>query len=540
VHGFQFILKLGEMHMNNYKKLLVLSSVVFLMSACGGSSDPAPTANESDEENNQIVSTVSDADGFPSELAVASPTDVSGDSFSSSVFRSISRAPNVAYSAAVDRIDDLLDGDLAIRDTFTPELFYANSVDANCYGPELQYENHPDSPGASADGTLPPGDLGIWVETEGANEACAAAQLNSRMESIKDQSYIALMSVASMIRVYIDDGNTWPDDISAGSSPTDVTALMNGLGITDTLFTAATIGLNTDGDQWTYSVDFTYTLDGEDLEISVDMIHQDGATDDEYEGLLTFMADSEFDPPGNCSSTDVTLNGSLHYIRNSETDIRLQSRAVQMCDHSESALAEAVVSDDIAGNVVDPDAAWGNNYHQFTAEFDPADLGGRYSYVWQAGKNDSHARILNICLSAATAGESYFGFGDQVQNSAADGSIDGFICNWAGPGNSHTLQDYAQRQHLTLNTTSGVFEPTNSAASDITYAPTNSCEYDGSGSFLYDRDLDESLADETSMTVNVGSGETLVFDLMSPSGTATNIWEHITDNRNYDLPAYPN
>lgn len=439
--------------MNKYKKL-ALSSVVFMMSACGGSSDP-------------VASSVEDSDGFPSDLAVASPTDVSGDSFTSSIFKSSSRAPNVAYSAAVDRIDDLLDGELAIRDTFTPELFYATSVDANCYGPELQYENHPDSPGGTADGTLPPGDLGIWVETEGANEACAAAQLNSRMESIKDQSYIALMSVASMIRVYIDDGNTWPDDIAAGST-TDVTGLMSAIGIADTTFTSATINLNADGDQWTYSIDFTYTRDGEDLDISVDMIHQDGATDEEYEGLLTFMADSEFDPPGNCSSTDVTLNSSLHYIRNSETDIRLQSRAVQMCGHGTSALADTVSSDDISGNVVDPDADWGNNYHQFTAEFDPVDLGGRYSYVWQAGKNDSHARILNIGLSAATAGESYFGFGDQVQSSSADGSIDGFICNWAGPGNSPTLQDFAQRQHLTLNTTSGVFEPTNSSASDIT------------------------------------------------------------------------
>ena len=93
------------------------------------------------------------------------------------------------------------------------------------------------------------------------------------------------------------------------------------------------------------------------------------------------MADGTFDPPGNCSTTDVTLNGS-HYVRNDANDIRSQSRAVTT-DHGESALSEAVDSSVIAGNVVSPAASWSDNYQQFTAEFDPETLGGHYSHVWQ-------------------------------------------------------------------------------------------------------------------------------------------------------------
>ncbi len=479
---------------------------------------------------------------FPVQLAVASPTDTSGPGANNTFSLTATDPANVAYGNALNRINEVLTGEAAILDTYTPNLFYSLSYDADCYGPKMFYENHPEGPDGPVFGSdpypsLPTGDLGIWSETNDGTEACIAAQLNGRMAAFKDQSYIGLMNVASMIRVYIDDGNTWPDDLSAGTTE-DVTSLMNAVGVSDTTFNSATIELSADGSQWTYTAALTYTHMGTDHEIEVSLIHVPGSDANEYEGLLTYMADGTFDPPGNCSTSDVTLNGSLHYVRNSEDDIRSQSRAVTMCDHGESALSEAVQSSVITGNVVSTSANWSDNYQQFTAEFDPATLGGHYSYVWQAGKMDSHSRILNVGLQAVTAGEGYFGFGDQV--GTTDGSITGFICNWAGPGNSHMPQQYAQRQNITLNAATSVFEPSNSAASDITYAPTTTCEYDGSGSYLYDRDIDGDLSDEASSTVNVSAGETLELDLMVPSGSATDIWDHITNNRGYNLPSYPN
>jgi hypothetical protein len=48
------------------------------------------------------------------------------------------------------------------------------------------------------------------------------------------------MSVASMVRVYIDAGHVWPDDVTPGTTE-DLTAAMNALGISDTVFNSELI-----------------------------------------------------------------------------------------------------------------------------------------------------------------------------------------------------------------------------------------------------------------------------------------------------------
>ena len=514
-------------------------------------------SSESDETENSDSSTMDDetATAFPSDLAVASPTDVESNSTTASITSSgvkslalknsnpsvttlsAPTSPATAYEQAVDRINALLTGSTALSDTFTPELFYSYGGDADCYGPKLQYANHPDGTGTES-GELPPGDLGIWAETEGETaEACVAAQLNARMEGIKDGSYISLMTVASMIRVYADAGNSFPTDIEAQLSSAavpvveDVTTLMQALGLTDVTINSATITLSADGSQWTYAVDFTYTRAGDDLDIEVELVHIPGADKTQYEGLLTYRADDTFNG-GNCSSSDSSNNGSLHYIRTSADQMLVQSRVGQFCDHGTSGLTAAVESDTLAGFVVDPSASWGNNFSIFTAEFNPADLIGNYSYAWQAGRMDSNSRILNMSLTDSSTGTGYFGYGDTID--ATDGSVQGFICNWAGPGNDHTLVDYVQSQSIQYDTTTEIFAPN---VSLINYAPVNSCIYDGSATFAYDRNLDEDLADETADTINVGAGETLEFNLMGLN-TEASIWEEI-QAAGFTLPAYP-
>jgi hypothetical protein len=531
--------------MNLILKIAISSALCLTLHACGGGGGSSDSSsNSSSNSSNSSF----DGTTFPTELAVVSPTDSAAASSRSA--RSVSnfsqRTAGDAYSTTVSKIRGVFDGSSSVSTTFTPELFYTQDINANCYGPKLFYDNHVDGTDATPQGSdtlssLPTGDLGIWKASDDSGQACVAAQLNARMESVKDRSSIALMGIASLIKVYVDSGSTWPTDIAAGAT-VDLVSNMNALSIANTSFSTATISQDSAGKQWSYSLAFTYTRNSVDYDISVGMTHVQGSSSSEYEGLLTYAADNTFSPAGNCSTNNVTLNGSLHYISNSATDLRFQSRGAQLCNHGSSALTEAVNSTDITGNVVNPTDStnvWSDNFTQFTAQIDPTTIIGNYSFVWQAGKNDSHSRILNIGLETQSAGEAYFGFGDQV--GTTDGSIKGFICNWAGPGGNHTLLDYAQRQHITLNTTSNIFELTNSGASDITFAPTVSCTYDGdgTGTFLYDRDLDDDLSDETTATVNVGTGETLVLDLMEPSGAATNITEQIV-SRGYNLPAYPN
>jgi hypothetical protein len=83
------------------------------------------------------------------------------------------------------------------------------------------------------------------------------------------------------------------------------------------------------------------------------------------------------------------------------------------------------------------------------------------------------------------------------------------------------------------------------------YASTNSCTYDGSGSFIYDRDLDGELFNETTDTLVVDAAGVLTLDLLSVShpgdysadvdaaNDVPDIWEVITNARGFSLPGYP-
>ena len=74
----------------------------------------------------------------------------------------------------------------------------------------------------------------------------------------------------------------------------------------------------------------------------------------------------------------------------------------------------------------------------------------------------------------------YFGFGSDISSQADFGTIDGMICNWAGPG--HTMPrnpvTAVQRQCFSLDTTSGAYQP-DATRQNIRYAPTNDCDSSG-------------------------------------------------------------
>jgi len=542
--------------------ILISSLSVFSLVGC--------ETNTSDESGDDDGSSSSGKAGFPNRMVVASPTS-SGSDANSKALRSI--LPRTSgYESLTSQLDDLLSGSSTVSDVFDPEAFYAMSGDAECYGPELMYENHPDGPTPN-NGSLPTGDLGIWEETRDTGEACAAAQLNEQLEGVQNRTFMSLMGLASLIIAYESDGSIWPDDVETSGSTGDLTSTLNAEGIANVTFVSGEIEYDSFTEQYDYDLTFTYTRDGTDYDIAVTLVYDkvDGDTDDDtYESLLNLLVEDTFINGGDdCTNDLVTRGTSLHFISNSATDIRMQSREAAWCEHFDFdtasisngltlSLSDAGLSTEISGNVLNPDTdpdgspstldGWENNFSYFTADFNPDSLRGDYAYVWQAGPGDSHSRVLNVGLEVTdgTVGESYFGYGDQVDAGSFEPIVRGFICNWAGPGSDHTLRDYAQRQHITLSDTSGLYEPSNDngSASNITYAPTVDCTYTGGGTFSYDRDLDGDLADETTETVNVGPSETLELDLMDDYDDATStdhngIDNYIQDARGYDLPDYP-
>ena len=502
--------------------------------------------------------------GFPSGMVVASPTDTTT---TTSKAKPISAARTSEYQSLTAQFESLFSGSTSIADIFDPEAFFAVNSNADCYGPELQYQNHPD--GSGGDGTLPTGDLGIWEETQDTGEACAAAQLNAQLNGVENRTFMAMMGLASLIIAYESQGYTWPDDLETVGSSGDLSTELNDVGISDVTFVTAEISYDSSTEQYSYELALTYTRDSSDYDIAVSMVYDklDGDGDDTtYESLLNLLVEDTFVNSGDdCDDDSVTRAASLHYISNSDTDVRLQARDAMWCDHFDFdttssangltlSLSDAGLSDEISGYVVNPDTdpdsnsatadGWQNDFAIFTADFNPENLRGDYAYAWQAGPGDDSSRVLDIGLevSDGSVGESYFGYGLPVDDIGFEPIVKGFICNWAGPGNDHTLLEYAQRQHITLSADSGLYEPTNSngSSSNITYAPTVSCTYDGSGSFVYDRDLDGDLTDETSDTVNVGASETLELDLMDDSTDSYDgIDDYIINGRGYDLPDYP-
>ena len=94
------------------------------------------------------------------------------------------------------------------------------------------------------------------------------------------------------------------------------------------------------------------------------------------------------------------------------------------------------------------------------------------------------------------------------------------------------MTTHAQRQFVAYNSSTGLFD-VSSGGSNIAYAPTNSCSYDGSGSFVFDTDADGDLSDE--------AGGAVASDLYtSPSTcTDTDIFDVISNCRNFTLPVAP-
>lgn len=454
------------------------------------------------------------------------------------------------YEDGTAAIAEVLSGGSSLAVSFDVNAFFARAGNANCYGPSLRFENHPDARGAEmAAGQLPGGDLGIWTAQTESGEACAAAQLNARMRDVQNQVSMGLMGLAGLVAAYESTGQSWPDDVAPGDS-VDLTAEMEALGLDGVTIASATMSLDADGSSWSYALGLGYdAASGDTKNIQLALQHRavDRSTG-AFEGLLSYAIEDESNG-GNCRdrpSGDVTLNGSVHYIKGATSSLVLQARSAAACglasaEPSANLLHDPVVSDVLSGDAVDPSSSWADNFNVFTAEFDPTTLLGNYSYAWQAGSGDSHTRVLAVGLETEAGGEAYFGFGDRVQASLS-GEIKGFLCNWAGPGGDHAPADfgrYAQRQFLTRDAATERYVTLAPSDSNITYAPTNSCMYDGSGIFSYDRNLNDDLSDESADTTAVmRSDTTLAFDLMAVSEGESTITEHIA-GRGYDLPSYP-
>ncbi|MBV1880208.1 MAG: hypothetical protein KUG82_01165 [Pseudomonadales bacterium] len=497
------------------KNILTLTLVI-LLSACGGDSDESETDNttgtgdttdtgDTGNTDDTGSTTSVSSESFPSTLAVSSPFEQSGSSASfqhratSAVSSDGTAADKQAFYAEI-----LAAATDAACEVFLPSVSQVNGP--SCYGPDLDYINHVNAfsgstdsdsdvtmssgPGPSSDddGRLPTGDLGIWSASETDGEACSAAKINSLVEDVATKVDYAMTVAAAMSCVVARSDDL---DLPEADATTTITSALstalavNNSGLTVTL---ATISAATDSDSNTV---YTYDISTEsDDATSVFTIkHVDQSTDTDEDG--TVDSDEQVYAGKIWGSIEGmgAVGGSGGY-------------GFSMLYNVDGA-ATSPIKFKLVSGAYSPDGDDPNSTDYFDSNGDYITMGeglgnliyavanidletglGSLVYSWSAGGGNEESRTFNAMVTSVdsvTTGYGFFGYGDVFNTSDGsqpDGSINEFICNWAGPGNSHEgVANTAQKQVMTLNTTDGVFESTSAS---ITYAPTVSCDFDGS------------------------------------------------------------
>ncbi len=500
---------------------MTLRSLLFLLmtlSLVACMEDSGDDGDDMDTDDNTATETETDvSEYFPKDISLASPFSESG---------SINAAPGAGLDSDTALVDGVLEGTTELDTVLDFQNFLGAAVNANCYGPSLMWANHPDDSNP-ASGELPGGDLMLWQSEDSQGNACAVAQLNQQLQQTSKQTLTALLLMAGTVQV----ASASSVDLPEASNSIDLTDEFNALSLSDTTFDSVTVEQNSDA-SWRYEMEFSYSGGSNDLDITITLDHNETEaesdsdseeSDDAFEGVLAYAisaTNAEFGG-GNCMDSNRTFNASLAYELEGDA-VELQARSATFCGADAYGFVEDSTSDEFGqvddDKIYDTDAnGWSENFAIFVADYDIETLDGEYSYAWQAGRGDSHSRALNIAIDDTGSGTAFAGFANPIPS--YDGVIKGMICNWAGPGNSHTPVLYAQQQVFSYNSTSGAYEVD---SEKIDYLPTNSCSYDGSGTFTIDTDLDSDLSDETALTATsadlFGDGTSDLETLFSAAG----------------------
>lgn len=359
-------------------------------------------------------------------------------------------------------------------DCFSGVKFSAFSKTISCYGPELVYQNHPGGSGPSGGSPtcptgascLPTGDLGLWSATEGSDsEACSVAQINALVGDVAAYVNNGIKLMAGMACLLKVSSKSLP---SSGATVTLTTEMQTS--ITGSSITVATVAReSTDsGSNPVYKVVIQGTIDAKAVDVT---LRHSPATSGDFKGKIR----------GHVSVNSTTVKGFSVAYEQSSSNLRYLSRAASMS-------STAAVTFDSAGTL--SLASFNADARYLIGNVDKDSGLGAVKFAWQAGSNDSKARVLHVKTSTSggtDSGYAYFGFGPNFSSTSL-GDIGGMCCNWAGPGGtcmgSSTTYNTTkvQGQAISRNATSGVFT---ASSSKITYAPTNSCDHTPATTFKY-------------------------------------------------------
>jgi len=406
------------------------------------------------------------------------------------------------------------------------ESFFKSYTRADCFGPQVSYAAHDNwTSGTGQSGNLPSGDVGIWLSRNGdqtTGRPCSAAQLDALVNPIKQRINGSMMLSARMRALAIAAGG-----LPASGATVDVTTGMETL--YQALLPTATTGSVSSATVSNASGVYTYTYiavatgSSKNKKIVIQMVHDGTSTN--YTGRLTFAStggESCTQANGGASGVKTSV-GSVRYIKVSSTETRLSARSSNVCVAGTRDNVTSTFSSYVAlttDNEVDPSVietanvkGWtqeGSGFNRYAATYDPSTLAGNYKYAWQAGIGDDKSRMFAMVVTRNSTTEelsakAFFGFsGAMTDTTTGSTNLKGMICNWAGPGNSHTPGNNFQYQSIKLSATATDWDLASGAASDkITYAPTVSCSSTATMRFDVNSDSTLGATEGNSVTNNL-------------------------------------
>lgn len=460
-----------------------------VLAACGSSGGSSTSSTST---------TTSGSDAVPSDVVIASPTASTSGSSNIAVSKGVHKALSGDASgetyeekkAAADALQ-AGEGDCG----FTPSLDLP--APPACYGPQINYTNHPD--GSPSTGSLPTQDTGFWSITEGAaNEACAAAQMNYLINGVSTRVDMMLNMFNNMVCV----GKKSNIDLPGIGATADYKSALGSrstmTGVTVNTATIERLADDSDGNA-VYKSTVSVTI-GSRTGTAI-LKHIKTGTDT-YKGKLSMtMSNETAMDAGNCQGASAgSVNaGVVKYIKNSATSVVYEMNYAEFCGANATPLDSNndIVRTDIFNSSTNPNG-WGSNWNYGLFSLNPSNGTGTVAYSWQAGSGDGRTRVMNTTVTEASdgsaSGTAYYGFGSDVNGSGTLGTIEGFICNWAGPnGAVFSVSNASLRTHDALIAMSparevtkaqkqilsraagGTAFTTTASDSKITYAPENSC-----------------------------------------------------------------
>lgn len=464
------------------------------------------------------------ASAVPSDLVLSSPT--------ASTAVAASRSKGLRKATGDPTTSDYLSKQAALQAlinaagdcAFTLQL--PTVTPPACYGPALTFSSHPeattpdsnttDNGADDDDGTLPTGDLGLWNTNEGS-EACAAAQMNYVVDAVarRVDNFIKLFGVA--ICAQKKAGLSLP---AVGETLNLATAMQTHAQVIGLTVTTLALGrqANTTGGHAVYHMTFTGTLGfagNITKESQITLTHIPTAEDNStYRGQLSIRQSNLAEGGMNCASVGATGSvdaTTILYEKTAADNLIYLLNDAEFCGATTNPFdSQMNIAPSDKASLTNPEG-WANNWDYGLFRFNPSAGTGVVAYAWQAGMNDQQARVLNVTTSAQTdgriTGTAYFGFGPEVAATSGLGTIDRFICNWAGPGGAITSQNYTgvakvQRQGLVRATGGAAFTSVESDLA-ITYAPTTTCNTNSG--FVY-QSSDGSMTNDNASGTAVTNG----------------------------------